>query len=209
MKYIIKDFRRGIMRAMIALGVITFLSFLYSTTGNVNAQASTAMVENVERQQLYPQTNNEELYCMALNIYHEAKNQPLAGQFAVADVVLNRVQSTNYPSTPCTVIYEGPIKESWKTKQDPNLPENERVYYPRKHKCQFSWYCDGKSDDVVFNDAWEKAQTVAYMIMMQGQYRGITEGATHYHANYVSPNWAPTLQLVGHIGDHIFYRQVK
>ena len=55
-------------------------------------------------------------------------------------------------------------------------------------------------------DAWRKAQEIAYRIVFEKKYRGITEGATHYHATYVSPNWAPELDLVGRIGTHIFYR---
>ena len=60
----------------------------------------------------------DELYCMTLNIYREANNQSVAGQIAVARVVLNRVQDRRYPAAVCDVIYEGPLTESWKTKKD-------------------------------------------------------------------------------------------
>tara|TARA_B100001996_G_scaffold128249_1_gene97315 strand:- start:331 stop:936 length:606 start_codon:yes stop_codon:yes gene_type:complete len=152
----------------------------------------------------------EDVECMAKNIYFESRSDNMAGQFAVADVVLNRVKDKRYPNTICDVIYEGPVKEKWKTKQYPDLPDSKREYVPLRHKCQFSWYCDGKKDEIprYDNDAWERAQLVAGYILYSGEYLGITEGATHYHATYVSPNWRHDrgMQLVGRIGSHIFYR---
>ena len=87
---------------------------------------------------------------------------------------------------------------------------HKREYIPVRHRCQFSWFCDGKKDTIpkYDNDAWERAKLVAGYILFQGEYRGITEGATHYHATYVSPKWAPELDLVGRIGTHIFYSNV-
>ena len=158
------------------------------------------------KQELYTETNRPELYCLALNIYHEAKSESLAGQFAVADVVLNRVNDVRYPDTICGVVLEAKMRESWKTKQHKDLPDDERIYYPVRNMCQFSWYCDGKSDKAKDSDAWRRAQVIAYMLHINRKYRGITEGATHYHATYVSPKWAPELDLVGRIGTHIFYR---
>ena len=152
----------------------------------------------------------EDVECMAKNIYFESRSDNMAGQFAVADVVLNRVKDKRYPNTICDVIYEGPVKEKWKTKQYPDLPDSKREYVPLRHKCQFSWYCDGKKDEIprYDNDAWERAQLVAGYILYSGEYLGISEGATHYHATYVSPNWRHDrgMQLVGRIGSHIFYR---
>jgi spore germination cell wall hydrolase CwlJ-like protein len=98
------------------------------------------------------------------------------------------------------------MKESWKTRQHSHLQDSERVYYPIRNMCQFSWYCDGRADVVADGDSWRRAQTIAYMMVEHNKYRGITEGATHYHADYVSPKWAPELDLVGSIGMHIFYR---
>jgi spore germination cell wall hydrolase CwlJ-like protein len=78
-----------------------------------------------------------------------------------------------------------------------------------RNRCQFSWYCDGKSDWPKNMDAWVEAQQVAYNMMTFGDYVGITEGSTHYHAKYVSPSWARHFTLVGRIGVHIFYRWDK
>lgn len=161
--------------------------------------------QEMEPGQLFSYKTFPELYCLALNIYHEARDEPLAGQLAVADVVLNRVEHTKYPNTICEVIKEGPVKESWKTRQTPD--PNDAEYYPIKNKCQFSWYCDGKPDTIHEDEAWRKAQYYAYLILEQGAFRGISEGSTHYHADYVNPHWAPHFLFVGRIGTHFFYRQ--
>jgi N-acetylmuramoyl-L-alanine amidase len=76
----------------------------------------------------------------------------------------------------------------------------------KRNQCQFSWYCDGRSDWPTNMDAWVEAQQIAYNMMVHNDARGITEGATHYHATYVSPAWARDFALVGRIGEHIFYR---
>ena len=161
-------------------------------------------------QELPPKLVSEdnEAICMALNIYYESRSDNLAGQYAVADVVLNRVQDGRYPNSICEVVYQGPVRESWKTKQDPDLSESERIYNPIRHKCQFSWYCDGKSDEPRDETGWAQAQYVAGAIMYSGKYRGISEGATHYHATYVKPKWRfdRGMNHIGRIGSHIFYR---
>ena len=141
--------------------------------------------------------------CMAKNIYHEAKSQSLAGQLAVGLVVLNRVKSKNFPNDVCKVIYEGPIRESWKTRKDPSLPKSARKYYPIRHRCQFSWYCDGFRDDIKEATVYSKILTIASKVM--GGIYDFTNGATHYHATYVSPEWT-NLEVVMTIDDHIFYK---
>ena len=176
------------------------------TVSTAFAQTQASTFQKPQLEQLYTEENRPELYCLAQNVYFEAKSEPLAGQYAVADVVLNRVNDTRYPNTICEVVREGPIRESWKTQQHADLTPKERIYHPIKHRCQFSWYCDGKSDTVRDNDAWRMAQIVAYKIVYADKMRGITEGATHYHADYVSPKWASKIQLVGSISTHIFYR---
>src|SRR6056300_549570 len=74
----------------------------------------------------------EQHQCMAMNIYHEARSDGKLGQKAVGFVTLNRVQSKHYPSTPCDVVYQAQLNANGK---------------PKRNKCQFSWYCDGKKDD--------------------------------------------------------------
>ena len=161
------------------------------------------------QQKIISQLSQEDLECMATNIYHESKNQSKLGMIAVARVVINRVRDRRYPDSVCDVITEGPVTESWKTRQDPNLSDDERIYYPRRDSCQFSWYCDGKSDDIISkknNIAWRIAQDVAIEVLAFDKYNGIVEGATHYHADYVDPAWNKTITLVTKVDDHIFYR---
>ena len=119
----------------------------------------------------------EAVMCLALNVYHEAKNQSLIGQIAVAQVVMNRVKDERYPDNVCDVVYQGQYYK-WK----PDLPI--------KNRCQFSWYCDGKSDKPIKDTfAWEQAVTVAHGVYY-GNLDDFVEGATHYHAHYVLPEWA-------------------
>lgn len=132
-----------------------------------------------------------ETYCMALNIYYEARGSSMADQIGVSDVVLNRVRDTRYPNTVCEVVKQG------RTDSNGNMIRNQ---------CQFSWYCDGKVDRPNDEDAWIAAQTLAWRIMKFNEFRGITEGATHYHAHYVNPRWARDMTLIGSIGVHKFYR---
>ena len=139
--------------------------------------------------------------CLAMNVYHEAKNQDIRGQIAVAQVVMNRVEDHRYPNDVCEVVTQGPTRPSWKDKS---------VYYPVKNRCQFSWYCDGKSDEVPEYDqvAWQYAFMVASGVYY-GQVWDLVDGATHYHATYVRPEWASTKTKTIQIGDHIFYRWEK
>jgi spore germination cell wall hydrolase CwlJ-like protein len=145
-----------------------------------------ATAQNFELEKLFP-----EVQCMALNVYYEARGSNLADKAAVADVVLNRVNDSRYPNTVCGVVKQG-LQDA-----NGNMLRN---------KCQFSWYCDGKHDRPQDEDRWVEAQSIAWNIVEENKFRGITEGATHYHATYVNPRWAKTLQLAGRIGAHIFYR---
>jgi len=140
----------------------------------------------------------DESFCLAQNVYFEARNQPLAGQMAVISVTVNRMNDKRFPNTICGVVYQGPHRPSWK---------DQTVMIPVKNRCQFSWYCDGKSDRVhdmeTFNRIFELTTGV-----VDGSYTiaDITEGATHYHADYVEPSWAKTKTKTIEIEDHIFYR---
>lgn len=134
----------------------------------------------------------EAIMCLALNTYHEAKNQSFIGQVAVAQVVMNRVEDTRYPNNVCDVVKQG-LTYKWK----PTLPI--------KNRCQFSWYCDGKSDKPRNKEAMKIALKVAYKVYHR-ELDDFVEGATHYHAHYVNPSWAETKTYVTRIDDHIFYR---
>ena len=132
------------------------------------------------------------LTCLALNVYHESKNQSLIGQIAVAQVTMNRVRDERYPDNVCDVVKQG-LTYKW----NPSIPI--------RNKCQFSWYCDGKSDKPRDEHAWDKAMLVAPGVYY-GNLDDFVEGATHYHAHYVLPSWASTKTYITRIDDHIFYR---
>ena len=134
--------------------------------------------------------------CLALNTYHEAKNQSMIGQVATAQVVMNRVADSRYPNTVCEVVKQG--------------PKYKGSDVPVRHKCQFSWFCDGKSDEPKRDSKeWFKAQDYARIVLSGRIVLDVTEGATHYHATYVKPSWAKTKTRTTRIESHIFYRWEK
>ena len=131
----------------------------------------------------------EATICLAMNIYHETRGEPIAGQIAVSQVVLNRVESPRFPDTICEVVHQG---QYWQG-------------HPVRNKCAFSWWCDGKSDLPKDEDAWSQAIHLAYRIQ-NTDIPDLSEGATHYHADYVKPYWADEYTATVKLGQHIFYR---
>ncbi len=139
--------------------------------------------------------------CLADNIYWEARNQSAKGMIGVALVTRNLVNDDRFPHSYCEVIKQGPERPSWKDKT---------IMVPLRHRCQFSWYCDGKSDNIPFvdHDIYEFARSLAFKIY-NGHLADFTNGATHYHADYVKPEWAATKEKTIVIDQHIFYRWEK
>lgn len=131
--------------------------------------------------------------CLARAIFYEAGHERVSGQFAVAEVILNRVDHELYPNTVCDVIYQGTDRETGLS-----------IYGTRK-SCQFSFTCDGAEDTAPRGRAWAQSEAVARHVLLRLA-PPVTEGATHYHADYVSPVWAPRLVHTRTIGAHIFYR---
>ena len=149
----------------------------------------------------------EEARCLAENIYHEARNQGTAGWLAVAAVTMNRVIDNRFPNTICEVVFQAETKESWKTKSKKDILDSERIFYPIRHRCQFSWYCDGKSDDLNnINVFMEIMSFTRLLLTSQAVMFDITDGATFYHADSITPSWAKSKIKTIEIGDHIFYR---
>ena len=137
--------------------------------------------------------HGDERECLAENIYFEARNQGFAGWVAVAQVTLNRVKDTRFPNTICEVVKQGLTYESG---------------FPIRDKCQFSWYCDGRPDTILNLEIYGKILDLVDYLIPNG-YFDITDGATHYHADYVRPDWAKTKTKTIEIEDHIFYRWEK
>ena len=143
-----------------------------------------------------PMVNSEELECMSKNIYFEAAMESTAGKLAVAQVTMNRVRSTHYPNTVCKVITQGKHYSSG---------------FPVKDRCQFSWYCDGKLDEPpTAGSMWKHSQEIAEYVLSTPDLKDITDGATHYHADYISsPRWADPRRRTVEIDTHIFYNKSK
>ena len=129
--------------------------------------------------------------CLALNTYHEAKNQSLVGQVATAQVVMNRVADSRYPNTVCEVVKQG--------------PKYKGSDVPVRHKCQFSWFCDGKADIPKDSITWLESIRIAD-IVLEEDVLDITDGALWYHADYIHPYWADHLERLVTIENHIFYK---
>ena len=139
--------------------------------------------------------NSEELECMSKNIYFEAALESTAGKLAVAQVTMNRVNSKQYPNTVCKVVYQGRHYKSG---------------LPVKDRCQFSWYCDGKLDVPHIGAMWRESSEIAVYVLATPDLIDITDGATHYHADYISsPKWADPRRKTVEIDTHIFYNKAR
>lgn len=124
-----------------------------------------------------------EWQCLKTALYFEARGESLQGQFAVAEVILNRVDSPLYPKTVCGVVNQG-----------------------SSAGCQFSYACDGRKDVMSEKGAADLAGRIA-RLMLDGAPRSLTAGATHFHTRAVRPGWAHRFPRTAAIGAHLFYRQ--
>ncbi|NOZ54118.1 MAG: cell wall hydrolase [Gammaproteobacteria bacterium] len=134
-----------------------------------------------------------DIKCLAMNVYHEARGEPILGQYAVAAVTMNRVKSQRHPNEVCRVVY----LKAWSKKY-------------QRISSAFSWTSDGLDDIPKENDAWKNALSIARQVYKQDA-SGIDvndhiKGALFYHADYVSPRWAVNKLKTTQIGKHIFYK---
>ena len=200
--------------------MFTSTSAIATTGATLTSQAEHILWQLLETEGV-ANKHHPEVQCLAENIYFEARAESFSGKAAVGNVTRNRVNDKRWPDTYCGVVTEGPVRESWKTKQHKDLADSERVYYPKKHRCQFSWYCDGMKDVIWANKektgvtiegnarAWREAVEVAIYVLEVGKMRIVdnTSGAVFYYArNLVYPNWAETKELVGVLGNHTFMK---
>ena len=132
-----------------------------------------------------PSLDDASLKCLSEALYFEARGESVKGQFAVAEVILNRVASPAYPDDVCGVIHQGT---------------------GRKYQCQFTYTCDGLPEKIRETDAFEQVAKVAH-VSLEGVSAPLTDGATHYHTKHVSPSWARKFPRTATIGVHHFYRQ--
>tara|TARA_B100001250_G_C19780232_1_gene781527 strand:- start:1321 stop:1899 length:579 start_codon:yes stop_codon:yes gene_type:complete len=177
----------------------TVVYYEYSLNDKVNNIHETVVetneiVENIQRTiHNTPYSLDNDYHCLASNIYWESRNQSLGGKLAVGQVVLNRVDNKRFPDTICKVVKQTKFYPSGKI----NL-----------HDCQFSWYCDGKSDIPLENelDIYEESFILATKLLEKRPI-DFTEGSTHYHNDKVYPYWADSLERTTRIDNHIFYKR--
>lgn len=143
----------------------------------------------------YLLSNEDEVRCLAKNIYFEAKTESAKGMLAVGLVTLNRLDSRLYPDSICQIVRQG---KYWRG----NVI---------RHKCQFSWFCDGKSDVPEQGEDWDASLEIARYALMISEEKDFSRGATHFHAKYVRPDWARSKKLIriAKIGGHVFYRHLN
>ena len=146
--------------------------------GRVESLLRTNLV-NTKKETLF-----ESQRCLAQAIYFEARSEPLSGWSAVADVVINRALDVRYPSSICGVVVQGEY---------------------RRHRCQFSFACDGLSDEAQNRQLWQRAMRLAGNKLIDFRAHPSTARATHYHADYVDPYWNEKMVRLTKIGRHIFY----
>lgn len=129
--------------------------------------------------------SSKEQDCLTRGVYFEARGEILKGQAAVAQVILNRVRNPAYPDTICGVVFQN---ENW------------------RNRCQFSFACDNILDRILNRESWKTARDIALAVTAGKIWLPEVGSATHYHATYVSPPWARTMERVARIGQHVFYR---
>lgn len=136
----------------------------------------------------------QSIECLAHNMYFEARGEPIMGRQAVGFVTINRTKSTRFPDTMCEVV-----RQSYRDKQG----------NPIRNKCQFSWYCDGRKsvirDEQTYDEILREAQYLYELYYEMSVIMDITEGSTHFHADYVSPSWNQVYTQTTKIGTHVFY----
>lgn len=128
-------------------------------------------------------TLRNEQQCLALAIYWEARGEGRTGMVAVGWTVLNRVRSSDFPATPCAVVTQG----------------------GERPPCQFSWWCDGRSDRPRERKSWNRALLIAGELLLDPP-PDPTGGSLYYHSTAVKPRWGRSLTRTARIGSHVFYR---
>ena len=153
----------------------------------VQEQVPVRFTDYISTVEVNANDNDAESHCLAQAIYFEARSEPVEGQLAVAQVVMNRVKNRHYPNSICGVVFQ-----------------NERM----RNRCQFSFACDGKSDNPREARAWNLAARISFVAMSEN-WQDITNEATHYHATYVQPYWTKSMEKTASYGQHLFYTTVR
>lgn len=135
------------------------------------------------------QYRHDQIMCLAKNIYFEGRGEPLVGRIAIGQVVLNRTKNNQFPTTVCAVVFQAKY----------------RNMTPIYKQCQFSWWCDGKKEEINSKEDFDKSYELA-SLLYNGQIMDITEGALFYHAAQSNPYWASHKERLLAIENHVFYK---
>ena len=156
-----------------------------ATQRNVRTAPQSVTYSNAYLASLPTASGGSEWRCLSEALYFEERGETAQGLFAVAEVIMNRVDSAGYPNTLCGVIHQGT---------------------GRQYACQFTYTCDGKPEVISEPAAWNRVGKVA-RLLMDGAERNLTKGATHYHTTAVNPRWARVFPRTARYGVHLFYRE--
>lgn len=174
-------FRFSLMlSAMLAAACATPEKRISGESAVIRDSGSSVAIRRASYQQA---VSMSEFRCMALNLYWEARGEGVHGMTAVGWVVLNRMQSRHFPATVCDVVYEG----------------------GETPPCQFSWWCDGRSDQPTEKASWRQAQEVATALLHRPGFDP-THGSLFYHSTAIRSPWLRQRQRTAQIGRHVFYR---
>lgn len=207
--YVSQQRRKTMNRAILLLSPMLFimninLTYALNITTHAATRAYVKQSEEYLKQVAYVKQNKylqhvnsvffkTELSCLTKNIYFEAGNQNTKGKLAVGLVTVNRIASDKFPDTICEVV-----------KQKDNVRVNKRRW---RWICQFSWFCDGKSDKPdIKSQEWKASKVLANTILGKENVPDITKGALYYHADYVNPFWRKKMIFIAKIYDHLFYK---
>lgn len=176
------------------VGFFILLLIMLAATKSEGADLSTT--EHVPREyllahEMIPPTMDEEFHCLVQNTYFEARNQSKLGQMLIAHVVFNRVDDDRFPNTICGVVYQSRWTET---------------KYPVRHKCHFSWFCDGLSDDMLEPSTVDSiTNTMRTALELYNRRTDLSDGSTHYHSLEVTPFWVHEKTYTMTVDDHKFY----
>ncbi len=177
----------GRERLAVLSGNATSQRKVLNAVGTPRKSSTTTRISTMKQVNAMPRARgNSEWRCLAEALYFEARGETLQGQFAVAEVILNRRDSGKFPSSVCGVVNQG-------------------AKSGRKYACQFSYKCDGRAEVFSEGGAYIQVGKVA-RIMLDGKTRSLTKGATFYHTGAVRPSWSRKFQRTAKVGSHFFYR---
>lgn len=170
------------------LGAVVFFAVAALVIGSLAAAMLGVFAERDAREQRARELDERNVACLARNVYFEARGEPMAGQYAVAEVTMNRRASGRYPDTICGVVYQ----QNW----DP---------LRKRYVGAFSW-TELSSVPAPMGEEWQRAWKVAETVY-HGRQAPVLEDALFYHASYVKPSWAKGKQPIARIGRHVFYNE--